>query len=173
MNKKPPRTLGINLAIILSVLFFTAFPFIHTGYSLILQDHMRDSQVLVGSNFNLAPPIPSITENAYVNLVFEIFIPLGFFALCAITWIGKPTYIRHIFSVGVVWMMVRMWLRLYVIQEDGALFISNGFIHTLQTAYAIFSSLVGVYVLWYINRAPARAFFRGYYLQEPSADQDD
>jgi hypothetical protein len=30
------------------------------------------------------------------------------------------------------------------------------------------SALVSFYVVWYLNRGPARAFYRGYYLPDPS-----
>ena len=172
INRKPPRTIGISLAILLSVLFFSLFPFIQTGYNLILQDRIRQSQVIVGSNFNLTSSIDEISQYSRIGLVIEIIPPIIFFVLCFLTWVGKPSYIRHLFWIAVVSWVVGMWVRLYAVKEEPAFFVSSGFIHTIQIIYAIFSSIVGLYVVWYINRAPARAFFRGYYLQEPSADQE-
>lgn len=171
-SKTPPRTIGISLAILLVVVFFSLFPFIQTGYKLILQDRIRQSQVIVGSNFHLTTPIDEISQSSLIGLVSEIIPPIVFFILCFLTWLGKPSYIRHIFWIAVVSWVVGMWVRLYAVKEDEALFASNGFIHTIQIIYAIFSSIVGLYVVWYINRAPARAFFRGYYLQEPSANSE-
>ena len=40
---------------------------------------------------------------------------------------------------------------------------------TLLSGRLLFSFLVALYVVWYMNRGPARAFYRGYYLQRPDA----
>ena len=39
---------------------------------------------------------------------------------------------------------------------------------TLAAAQVPLFVLVPLYVLWYLNRAPARAFYRGYYLPDPA-----
>jgi hypothetical protein len=40
----------------------------------------------------------------------------------------------------------------------------------LQVTRIAFSTLIALYVLWYMNRAPARAFYRGAYLPEPDGE---
>jgi hypothetical protein len=39
---------------------------------------------------------------------------------------------------------------------------------TLLSGRLIFSLLLALYVVWYMNRGPARAYYRGYYLTDPN-----
>ena len=44
----------------------------------------------------------------------------------------------------------------------------DGIMQSLATGQFILELFVLVYVVWYMNRGPARAFYRGYYLTDPA-----
>jgi hypothetical protein len=44
-------------------------------------------------------------------------------------------------------------------------------VRSLLASRALLTLLVPLYVLWYMNRAPARAFYRGCYLAEPDGQR--
>jgi hypothetical protein len=48
----------------------------------------------------------------------------------------------------------------------------DGLMNSIGIGQFILQLLVLLYVAWYMNRGPARAFYRGYYLPNPAAEAE-
>jgi hypothetical protein len=78
---------------------------------------------------------------------------------------------RHIFTWTVVIIsVVSVVVVLFPSPTDG---LSGGSLDKLaillRPTLFIFYVVLPLYVVWYLNRAPSRAFYRGYYLPEELA----
>jgi len=170
---KPPRTFGISLAILLSVFMFTVIPLTQVAVLALVQ--ARASRVeltensagalFAGGNFGgISNPM----------LIIQAMLGVIYLIVALFAWRGRPKSIRVLVVISVCVLTV-----LYVWDILGALFsplaISAGFdsgteiSRTLQCIRLISNLLIPLYIVWYLNRAPARAFYRGSYA--PS-DQD-
>jgi hypothetical protein len=49
---------------------------------------------------------------------------------------------------------------------------SDALERVLRDSYFVLGGGVMLYTLWYMNRGPARAFYRGYYLPAPPDDKN-
>jgi hypothetical protein len=96
---------------------------------------------------------------------------LLFLVIALLAWRGRPPMIRFAFIAGVIYLTVVTILLTAVSQmnqpsvEQG---LDSGaqFVDSLLTGRLVMSLLVALYVIWYVNRGPARAFYRGYYLPD-------
>ncbi len=169
--QKPPRTFGISLAIVLSVFLFSVIPFLQIAVLGLIQyrtsgigliDGGTDTPIAVGASFGGVS-----NEFLIVQALFgAVFLVIAFFA-----WRGRPSSIRAILIVSVL-----LLTGFYVWDSVTAIFTppdpqdgldAGGPIRTVLHLLRLAGNLlVPLYVLWYLNRAPARAFFRGAYLPE-------
>ncbi len=84
--------------------------------------------------------------------------------VCALTWRGKPAWMRKVLIVLLVVItaanLYRIWeawhTPLNPVFDGQAQEVLQNFLRCQFPALVV----VPLYVLWYINRAPARAFFR-------------
>lgn len=170
-NTKPKRPFGVTLAIILCVLFFAIIPSMTVFTRLLVEQHVSTNNTFIlpdgrettimsgGSNNNSGINRTTLYQQIVISLLIII---LGFFA-----WRGKPTWIRFVF------MAIVLIISAILIYQNIILFRTTGLqggtgqslISFLRDSNTIFLSLLPLYVIWYLNRAPARAFYRGYYLQ--------
>lgn len=165
----PPRTFGLSLAIIASVILFTAMPVAQVIWIGLLR--WRLPTLDYGSG---APPFAVGGDYSDVGgqLLTRISLGVLFLIVALLAWGGRPPVIRWI-MVGAVLFMTAFTIgeiliplfRVQTIYEG----IDSGdtFRRVLLGAQLFLSILIPLYVLWYINRGPARAFYRGYYLPEP------
>jgi hypothetical protein len=83
---------------------------------------------------------------------------------CVAAWIGRPRGVR-LFLIGMVWIQVIFNLARLIaslssaptLPEVGGTFLNNASVLICQ---APLLTLVPLYVTWYLNRAPARQFYR-------------
>lgn len=175
MTGKPGRTLGLSLAIIASVILFSILPLMQVGTVLLLRARFEAASLTVDEqNQNIAPlavggSYTGVDESALViqTLLGIVFLVIAFFA-----WRGKPQWIRFAMLASVVVLtLVTIGFSLIplVTQPD----MSQGFDSgtgirdVLLSGRLLLSILVALYVVWYVNRGPARAYYRGYYLPSP------
>lgn len=170
----PPRTFGITLAILLSVLLFSVIPFLQVGAILLLQTRTgvgdgADAPIAVGANFGGVSNEFLIAQ----AVLGAVFLVVAFFA-----WRGRPSSIRLVLIIGVIVLTVfYAWDSVTAIftppdPQDGL--DSAGPVRTLLHLLRLGGNfLVPLYVLWYLNRAPARAFYRGSYLPEDVESQEE
>jgi hypothetical protein len=168
----PQRTLGISLAILLSVVVYTVLPLIFVTFTLILQSRIRRTNITVGVNDPMViGGSVGFVSISPIELVLWSLVAVIFLGIALRAWRGKPSTIRYAFMGSVIISPIiyaGLWLfRTYrdnqVIAESGA-FASNNPFTAICSSAAILPILITVYVVWYMNRGPARAFYRGYYL---------
>lgn len=170
---RPPRPLGVSLAIITSILLFSVLPLIQVGLVMVVQQHFASldfpeggpQPVAVGGDFLGVAPMTLIVQSA---------LALAFLGLAAMTWRGRPGRIRFIF-VGTVVLLTIVKIAVQLVQALQAQALTQGIssLDSLAAAFGRIQSgfevLVMLYVVWYMNRGPARAFYRGHFLDTPPA----
>lgn len=98
-----------------------------------------------------------------------------FLAICVVVWRGGKWWMRALFSGAVVtFAVITLFASLRVLLTptslENGLSSGDSILNALCSGGLIITILVPLYVLWYVNRAPARAFFRGYYIDENNYD---
>jgi hypothetical protein len=169
-SSRPGRPLGVTLAILASALLFGILPLTQLSIPLIIQARMAqidlgDGQapVFAGGNFEGVSDVQSL---------IQFLLAVIFIGVCISAWIGRPPRIRIIMATGVIVLTVLQFLFVIVprvaTQPDFQQGITSGdgLLRTAAITQFAISMLVALYVVWYLNRAPARAFFRGYYLAD-------
>lgn len=158
------RPLGLSLAIAATALLYGVVPLLE-GYFLWRLSATADEAFLIGGTDTDA----WVTAEAIFGGVVLV--------LCWLTWWGHPPQIRYILITAI---LIATAINLYRIGE--AWFASEDLIFGGQTQAAVRDALrcqlpafivVPLYVIWYINRAPARAFFRGVPLTKQGQPQTD
>jgi hypothetical protein len=97
---------------------------------------------------------------------------LGFLVIALFAWRGRPASIRFV-MLGAVLVMTLITLLATISQTTADQGMPEGVSSLDGLAVSILcgqlgmSILVSLYVIWYLNRGPARAFYRGYYLPDP------
>ncbi len=173
---KPGRTLGLSLAIIASVMLFTVLPFMQIATLLLLNYHLRNVDLNMPGNSGAVAPIASggnfmgVDNNAVLiqGVLGLIFLVIAFYA-----WRGRPSWIRFATLAAVVVLtIVTVVYSVIPLSHDPNLNegIDSGqsLAQTLLSGRLMLSVLVALYVVWYMNRGPARAYYRGYYLTDPN-----
>jgi hypothetical protein len=173
MMEKPGRTIGLALAIIISVMLFSLLPLAQVAVFLLLRERSRQIEFLseggaVGGNIS--------ANLSDWTLIFQVILGLIFLVIAVLAWRGKPASIRFIFVAAVaVLTILTIAMTLVSINTSqtlqGGLDSSAPLANSLLRARLVVSALVSLYVIWYVNRGPARAFYRGYYLPEPTEAQ--
>ncbi len=166
--EKPGRTLGLSLAIILSVALFSLLPIAQVVFYLSLQQQFAQIEFLeTGGAIG-----GSLADIGNLTLIVPVINGLIFLIIAVLAWRGKPQVVRYVFIGAVVFItLTTVLLTAGAFQSPDPLNqgIDSG--HDLNLsllrARLVMSVLVTGYVVWYVNRGPARAFYRGYYLPDP------
>lgn len=177
---KPGRTFGLSLAIIASVLLFSILPLLQVSMVLIVEYRLSQQPptlpvdgaeniepIAVGGDFTGVPQ---------GTLLLQTVLGLGFLLIAVFAWVGRPSSIRFVMIAAVCALTLLTLLTSVLplfsqpsLQEgidSGA-----GVARSLLASRALLTLLIPLYVLWYMNRAPARAFYRGYYLPNPEGQR--
>lgn len=173
--KRPGRPLGLALAIIASILLFTILPLMQVAMILLVGQRIQSRPLTIPGEGAAIEPLAvggSFTGVNDMTLVIQVGLGLAFFATALLAWRGRPPAARYWFTAAVITLTaLTILLTLQPLFAERA--IDAGFdsgesiSRSLLWSRLIFTILVPLYVLWYINRGPARAFFRGYYLPSP------
>jgi hypothetical protein len=172
-EKKPGRPFGVTLAILLGVMIYTIFPLVNVGYVLLIENHFRQiDQTVIPGQIGMAASggdfRGGITD---AQIVIQVVVALLFLVVAVMTWRGKPPAMRWVFMAAVLGWAIFSVAMTVITQSNtdtsgGSLDALGEVLDTLRLS--VTSLLVPLYVVWYLNRGPARAFFRGYYL-DPKA----
>jgi cytochrome bd-type quinol oxidase subunit 2 len=177
---KPGRPLGVSLAIAASVLLYFVAPLLQVGMILLVESHFERMQPVIefeGDEFEAITGGDFRGEITDDRLILQIVLGVAFLGLAAIAWRGKPSYIRFVF-IGAVLFLTALTIGLSILPgaEASDADISGGSLDALAASLDCIqigvSLLIPLYVIWYLNRGPARAFYRGYYLTEPARDME-
>jgi hypothetical protein len=174
--QKPGRPFGVSLAIFVSVCLFTILPLMQVGMILLVRQHFlnlnfEDSglqTIAMGGDF-LGVPEGSIIVQSVLSLAFLV--------VAALAWRGKPSSMRFIMVGAVILLTVIQLISVVASQLSAPNFQAgssslDGLMNSIGTGQFILQLLVLLYVAWYMNRGPARAFYRGYYLPNPAAEAE-
>ena len=172
---KPGRTFGVSLAIAASVLLFTILPLMQVAMVLLVQYRLHQQPPSLPLGSEELQPIAvggDFTGVADSALVLQTALGLAFLVIAIFAWIGRPPFVRYLMIAAVVGLTLLTLLSSVlplVSQPDLQSGIDSGagVARSLLASRALLTILIPLYVLWYMNRAPARAFYRGYYLPEP------
>jgi hypothetical protein len=179
VTAKPRRPLGVTLAIFASLVLYSAIPLLQIGSILLVESHFKDLDEPFVLNGQTLQPITGgdfrggITD---AQLIVQGGLALVFLIIAYFAWRGKPKWMRFAF-IGAVLALTAITIVVTTIPTltDGGS-NSGGSLDVLKEPLAILqlavSLLVPVYVIWYLNRAPARAFYRGYYLTRPEPETE-
>lgn len=171
IDGKPGRPLGLTLAILLSAMLYALLPALLLGYRLFVADRLSRVDMPVefeGEVYNALASGGSFEISAAEVLVQGGAI-LVFLIVAVLAWRGggRP-WVRPLFT-GTV--LAYSGLTAFVTLRDLlAPFDFNQGLSSLDTlsrqglvSVVIGTVIIPLYVLWYVNRAPARAFYRGSY----------
>lgn len=168
MNK-PGRPLGLSIAIVVSVMLFSLLPLVQTIFVITLREQFRSIEFLSeggaigGDLLGFSDP----------QLILPVLAGLVFLLIAVLAWRGRPKIIRGVFALAVLLitaLTIGLALASLNIEPTLAQGIDSGeaLVDSLLRARVVVSLLVAVYVMWYVNRGPARAFYRGYFLPDPT-----
>lgn len=168
--KRPGRPFGVAVAIAAGTFLFAVLPLLQVGMVLSVRQHF-----LYGS-----APTDAIASGADIvggvsggQLLLQAALAMGFVVIAVATWRGRPPVIRFVY-MGVVIMLTLVKLAVMIAQTLNApdvqegLSSGDGVFQSIAVGQWVLEFLVMVYVVWYLNRGPARAFFRGYFLSRPT-----
>lgn len=166
---RPPRPFGVTLAVLASLMLFTVFPLMELAILLSVRLHFSNlsfedsgtEPFAVGVDF-LGIPDSTLILHAVVAIVFLV---IAFFA-----WRGKPSMMRYVLMIACVVLTTYNIVRVYLSQvgqyAQGVSSLDT-ILNSVSIGQFALGILVTLYVVWYLNRGPARAFYRGYYLPLP------
>jgi len=175
-NLKPHRPLGVSLAIIMFGGLFALIPLLNLGTQWLIQARLSSL-----STTELTLPDGTTMQamagggyESFVNpgaLLAQIMVCVWVLTVCVMAWRGKPRGIRWIFTGTLLTLaLLTAYLTLrtaFVMPSLNQGMSSADEVGSWDWTGALFSTvLLPLYTLWYLNRAPARAFFAGRTLYE-------
>ncbi len=176
---KPPRPLGLSLALLSSVFLFSCIPLFLFVYNLQVQEYFRNRDFGITSPDG-APVEPFFAGSDSSLYDTEQFVPQAVFSafflvLAWFAWRGRPAWTRGAIVLAIVALMLYHAVDILIplLSPPGptlAFDSGEGVGVSLQWGRLLLTLLIPLYSIWYMNRGPARAFYRGYYLPEPDTE---
>jgi hypothetical protein len=171
-TRKPPRPFGVTLAIVLSVVLYTVLPLLQVLLLLSIRSRFSGAAVPGMSGDGALAAGANFVGLDDAGLVLQVVFGLMLLVLALLAWRGQPRAGRWLFIGAVVglaaWSGGAALLNILRPADVSAGLDSGRDVERgLLLVRTAFSVLVALYVVWYLNRAPARAFYRGYYLPAP------
>ena len=170
--KRPQRTLGISIAILASVCLFSCLPLMQVVMLGMLRGRL-ETELVPLSTGGTAAFGGNLLNADEARLLMQAGLAFLFLVIAAFAWRGKPPAIRFILvtavlllSAGNIVLLINTLTTPQTLQTG----VDSGetVTRSLATIQLFVTVLIPLYVVWYMNRGPARAFFRGYYLKEPA-----
>lgn len=169
-NAPSHRPLGVSLAIILCAILFAIVPLFELGGRLLIQARLAaiDDIEITMPDGTVVQTLASGGYEGLINstaLISQLVVCVWVLVVCVMAWRGRPRGIRWVFTATVVALAALtayITLRSAVIVPSILEGVSSGDeVSSFQWVGALFSALLlPLYTVWYMNRAPARAFFR-------------
>lgn len=179
IDQKPTRPLGVTLAIIVSVIMYSLLPLATVILILTVESIVSGGTSEFDSTVNASASGGEFLGGfTGVQLVIQIVLSIVFFVMAIFAWRGKPPYMRYVLMLSVI-LLALINIGFIVVpqltaSDQGLVGRSGGsqqILASLQVGQIVLLVLVPLYVVWYLNRGPARAFYRGHYLQRPPGDE--
>jgi len=169
---KPPRTFGLSIAILASVVLFSVLPMLQVLIVNVVQARFNNVDLAMGADGEAGIPLiggARIEGVSNAGLTIQIALGIAYLPLAFLAWRGRPRQIRFVIVAMVVGLTI-LTLLVAILMPRIAPNAVQGIDSSgdLQRQLLITRTLVSIgialYVVWYMNRAPARAFYRGSYL---------
>lgn len=174
--RRQGRPCGVTVAILAGIFLFSLLPLLQVGMVLIVRQHFASldfpedgpQPMATGGNF-----LGGITE---AELALQGALSLGFLAVAVMAWRGRPALSRQVFVLAVAALtlvkLTALALQPGQAAQEG---ITSGdtLFQSLGVGQVAIEILVMLYIIWYMNRAPARAFFRGQNPPRPDRAADE
>ena len=177
-DQKPPRPLGVTLAIVTSTVVFSFWPAMLVLLVVTINQRVDQAcgdlnsllpeaqaeQFVCGSNFAAGFTIE--------RLLLQIGISIAFLLIAFFAWRGRPPVMRFVL-MGTVVLLPALTIIASVLpvlngdSEGASGGSSDWLLSSFQWGHLVTLLLVPLYVIWYLNRGPARAFYRGRYIEAP------
>jgi hypothetical protein len=178
-TKTPERPFGVTLAILASVFVYSVLPLLWLGLTILIEQRLNEiSEVRIPIGSDEVAPIATGGSLdlgiGTTEILVQMSLSLGFLFIALLAWRGKSRFMRYLFLLAVISlstvMIAARLLPLFETPRDG---ISGGSLEAvfdfLSNGHILLMIFLPIYVIWYLNRGPARAFYRGYYLNEPDS----
>jgi uncharacterized membrane protein len=171
LDQKPGRPFGVTLAIIVTVVFFSLIPLIAVGMRFAIETYI--SQGSSGANGVLGSNSADALTDA--DTIIQMAISIGFLIVAFFAWRGRPRFMRFVLMLSTLAISAILLYQSFQSFQSNRLEggSADAFIQFLRQGEIFLLVAIPLYVTWYLNRAPARAFYRGYYLQEDLDAMDD
>lgn len=180
---RPGRPLGLSLAILLCVMLYSVLPFALLGLDFMIQSRFQqfDDMTIPMPDGEELRAIAAGSDAELVNtrrLVIEAGLGLGFLVIAVFAWRGRPRWMRLLLMAFVLFFAAfnayAIFMALTRIPSlDEGITSADGLVNSFLIGRLVITVLIPVYVVWYLNRAPARAFYRGYYLPAPDQTENE
>ena len=170
--RKPQRTFGLSLAIGLTVLLFTCAPLTQFTFVSMLDQRLQPTYD-ANAPFAAGGDVRAVDRT---RLYAQTAAGVLFLGIAALAWRGKPARIRYV-MIGAVLALTTFNAALALgtlnTPQTARTGIDSGdaLNRTLLLTQLCFTVVIPLYAVWYMSRAPARAFYRGYYLTRPEDSQ--
>ncbi|MBC7810441.1 MAG: hypothetical protein H7175_04805 [Burkholderiales bacterium] len=172
--ERPLRPFGLTLAILASVVLFSVLPLMQIALVLSVRQHFSQQDYQFGED-----GVQAIASGGDVlgigdtELLLRGVIAVAFLVIGIAAWIGRPRAVHALMLVAVLALALgTIAANLLPILNARALETGVTSGDTLgqpfRVAELVLTLLVPLYVVWYMNRGPARAFYRGNYLPLPA-----
>ncbi|NDJ62027.1 MAG: hypothetical protein GYB67_12925 [Chloroflexi bacterium] len=166
MTTKPGRPLGVSLAVLASMMLYAILPLSQLAIVWLVEQRLRAAEAL-GEGMTGG----SIEGLADGSLFLQAVLGIGFLVIAVLAWRGRPPAIRLMLIAAVVVLgfigALLILVELFTPPDLNVFDSGTEVARSLLVVRLIVTVLVPMYVIWYMNRGPARAFYRGYYLPDP------
>ncbi len=174
-ENKPGRPFGLSLAIVTVALIFAVIPLLRIGLEIWLLNHFQSFSWTVDTDEEMIDPIMTGInfDFDYVSVGAQAVFASLVLILCVLAWRGRPRWVRS----ALLWTVLiidAIYILSMIVSLTAPRDLSEGISSAddlagpLQGGYFVLLILTTTYLIWYINREPARAFFRGAYRDEVS-----
>ena len=173
---KPARTFGLSLAILASAMLFSILPLMQVALVVAVRYRVQQVEMPLPDQSGSVTPMAVGGDFTGVDdtaldvqaIMGAVFLVIAFFA-----WRGRPRWIRlatlaAVLALTVVTIGFSLAPLLATPSLSQGIDSAASITRTLLSGRLVLSMLVAFYVVWYMNRGPARAFYRGYYLTDPN-----
>ena len=173
-SPRPPRPLGLTLAILASVVLYALLPLLQVAMVLLVQMRLQTMQLTLSGESGDITPLAVGGDFIGVSiggLIVQSALALIFLVIAVYAWRGRPIWIRGAMIAAMLGLLgftvvATVPALLATPSLETGLDSGEPLRQSLHWGKLLLSGLVALYVLWYINRGPARAFYKGYYLPE-------
>lgn len=165
LKMRPRRPFGVSLAIFASVFLFAGVPLLRVFFFLSLPrlTFSEEDGIITG----MSSPVSDVA------LFVDLMSGLIFIVVAVFAWHGRPSFVRLLLMLMTAGLSLFNILQGYLpalltVPDPLEMGIDSLFEtgRSLQLLLLVVTALVALYVVWYMNRWAARAFYRGFYLPE-------